>query len=146
MADSREQNFANHAKFVPAYHYVLSLVVVVNLIWAIWQLIGDPGIGTAVGQLLAVGIGIVMWYLRMWPLTVQDRLIRLEETLRLREVLPEDLRPRIGELRRGQFVALRFAPDEELPDLVRRILDGELKGGTQIKKAIRNWKADHLRV
>lgn len=146
MADKAPQTFANHAKIVPAYHFVLSLVVMVNLLWALWQLIGDPGIGTAVGLLLALGLGIMMWFLRLWPLSVQDRLIRLEETLRMREVLPEELRPRIGELRRGQFVALRFAPDEELPGLVQRVLDGELKSGKEIKGAIQNWKADHFRV
>ena len=146
MADKTPQTYANHAKFVPAYHGVLTLAVVANLGWSAWQLIGDPGIGTVVNLLLAIGLGIIMWFLRLWPLSVQDRLIRLEETLRMREVLPEELRSRIHEIRRGQFVALRFAPDEELPGLVQRVLDGELKSGKEIKQAIQTWKADHFRV
>lgn len=146
MADRTPQTFENHPKIVPAYHYLLSLILVVNLLWSIWGLIRVPGIDSAVSLLLAVGLVIVMWYLRIWPLTVQDRVIRLEETLRMRELLPADLRSRIGELRRGHFVALRFAPDDELPGLVQKILGGELTTGKEIKRAIKTWKPDHFRV
>ena len=146
MPNQEQQSFGNHAKIVPAYHYLLSLVVVVNLLWALWQLIRQPSLDAGVGLLLAFGLMIVVWYLRIWPLTVQDRLIRLEETLRMHQVLPEPLRGRIGELRRGQMVALRFAPDDELPELVEQVLTGELTSGKEIKQAIRNWKADHFRV
>ena len=146
MAEKKPQTFENHPKIVPAYHFVLTAILVINLLWSLWRVIQDPGIGTVVTLLLAVGLVIVMWFLRIWPLTVQDRLIRLEETLRMQVVLPETLRGRIGELRRGQFVALRFAPDEELPELVQRVLDGELESGKEIKKAIRTWRPDYFRV
>ncbi|MCG8460933.1 MAG: DUF6526 family protein [Holophagales bacterium] len=147
MSEKKPQGLENHPKIVPAYHYLLSLVVVVNLLWSLWRVVREPAsIDNYVGLLVAVGLAVIMWFLRIWPLTVQDRLIRLEETLRMREVLPEELRGRIGEIRRHQFVALRFAPDEELPELVKRVLDGELRTGKEIKKAIRSWKADYFRV
>lgn len=93
---------------------------------------------------LALGIGIV--YARFMPLRAQDRVIRLEERTRLGRLLAADLRDRIDELTTSQLIALRFAPDDELPDLVRRSLSGELKGSGDIKRAIRNWRGDYLRV
>jgi hypothetical protein len=78
--------------------------------------------------------------------TVQDRIIRLEMRLRLREVLPEAMHPRIGELSRRQLVGLRFASDRELPDLVARCLSGELNGGEAVKREIRDWQADWHRA
>jgi hypothetical protein len=80
------------------------------------------------------------------PLVAQDRLIRLEETIRLARLLPADMKGRENELTRSQYVALRFAPDNEVPELVRRIQAGELKTAGDIKRAIKNWRADHLRV
>jgi hypothetical protein len=77
---------------------------------------------------------------------VQDRVIRLEERLRLEKVLPADLQPRISELTTKQLVALRFASDEELPELVRRVLGGELTERNDIKRAVRSWRADHQRI
>jgi hypothetical protein len=79
-------------------------------------------------------------------LAVQDRVIRLEMRLRLQEVLPADLRPRITDLTRQQFVCLRFASDSELPDLVRQILSGSLKSTGDIKKAVKDWQGDYLRA
>jgi hypothetical protein len=77
---------------------------------------------------------------------VQDRVIRLEERLRMERVLPAELRPRISELTTKQLVSLRFASDEELPELVRRVLGGELAERNDIKRAVRNWRADHQRI
>jgi hypothetical protein len=94
----------------------------------------------------AIGLIIFSFTSRSMSLRAQDRVIRLEETLRLSRLLPAGDQAIIAGLRPGQLVALRFAPDEEVPDLVRRIAAGELKTGTEIKKAIATWKADHLRV
>jgi hypothetical protein len=88
---------------------------------------------------------IIVFKVRLYALKVQDRLIRLEERLRLMQVLPEPLRARIGELREGQLVALRFASDAELPGLVEKTLAGNWKNAG-IKKAIQNWRPDHFRV
>ena len=83
---------------------------------------------------------------RHFALRVQDRVIRLEMRLRLAQLLPADLRPRINELTPKQLVALRFASDEELPDLVRTVLVDRITDGRAIKKMIRNWQGDYLRA
>jgi len=93
---------------------------------------------------LALVIGIFLS--RSMPLRAQDRIIRLEERIRFERVLPADLRGRIEELTPEQFIGLRFAPDDEVPELTRRALNGELKTRSDIKRAIRNWRPDHLRV
>jgi hypothetical protein len=89
---------------------------------------------------------VLTFLVRINPLRAQDRVIRLEERLRLREVLPADLARRAGTLTGGQLVALRFAPDEELEGLVREVLEGRLRKSSEIKRAIKNWRADLLRV
>lgn len=145
MSEKTPQSFANHSKMVPGYHYVLFGILTINLLYAGWHLFQEPGLET--GRQLVVGFAAVLmaWYLRIFPLTVQDRLIRLEMQLRLQKVLPADLAARVGELQRHHFVALRFAPDAELPELVRRVLGGELTSGKEIKQAIKNWQPDYLR-
>jgi hypothetical protein len=80
------------------------------------------------------------------PLRAQDRIIRLEEKTRLERLLPADLRSRVSDLTSSQLIALRFAPDDEVPELTRRALSGDLKDQSDIKRAIKNWRADHLRV
>ncbi len=95
--------------------------------------------------LLALGLIGVWFYSRVFPLHVQDRLIRLEERLRLAEILPDDLKGRISELKESQLLGLRFAPDEEAPDLVRQIVDGNLTELKAIKQAIKNWRPDYFR-
>ena len=83
---------------------------------------------------------------RLMALTVQDRVIRLEMRIRLKEVLPADLRSRVGELTPAQLIGLRFASDAELPELVRQVLGGSLKTTKEIKKVVRNWQGDYLRA
>ncbi len=148
MAGTQAQTFATHRKFVPIYHFFASVVLLVNLVWAGWKL-GRALLSAdhaftfdlVLGLFLAATL-IVMWlYLRLFPLAVQDRLIQLEEQLRMAEVLPDDLKGRVGELKRGQCVALRFASDGELADRVREALDEGLKGEA-IKKRIKSWKPD----
>lgn len=145
-----EQSFANHSKFVPGFHFVASFILLVNLAWSIfrlfWPLPGVPVFDRLLAVAVAVALGLMLWYLRTFPLKAQDRVIRLEETLRMERLLPADLRPRIGELRPGQFVALRFASDEELPELTRAVLDGGLRDQKAIKQRIRGWRADHFRL
>jgi hypothetical protein len=83
---------------------------------------------------------------RLMALKVQDRVIRLEERLRYRELLSPDLAARASDLPVSQIIAFRFASDDELPDLIERVLSGELKTGKEIKLAVRNWRSDYLRV
>ena len=91
------------------------------------------------------GMIVIGLFARVFPLGVQDRVIRLEERMRFAEILPDDLKGRIGELKESQLIGLRFASDEEAPDLVRRILDGELTELEEIKKAIKTWRPDYFR-
>ena len=142
MAEKKPQTYANHAKIVPTYHIMALGILVINLGWSIWKLIKDPSIDAAVGLLVAVALIAMLLHLRLFPLTAQDRVIRLEMRLRLEEVLPEDLQARIADLTPRQLVALRFASDAELPDLVREVLDGKLDSGAAIKKRIRDWQPD----
>jgi hypothetical protein len=143
-----EQSFATHRKFVPGYHYVAFGILVINLIWSLFRLVRPlaPLFDSLLNVAVAVALLLLAWYLRVFPLKAQDRVIRLEETLRLERLLPPDLRPRIGTLRPGQLIALRFASDEELPELTRTVLDRGTMTPDEIKKMIRSWRADHLRM
>ena len=145
-----EQNYANHAKFVPLFHFVAVGILTINLIWSLvrlfWALPGTTFFDRLLNVAVAVALGLLAWYARIFPLKAQDRIIRLEETLRLERLLPADLKPRIGDLRPGQLIALRFASDEELPDLTRAVLAGEATKPDEIKKRVRNWRADHFRM
>jgi hypothetical protein len=150
MASETAQSFSTHRKFVPLYHFVTGPVLVLNLIWALFRLYrGLPGV-PVFDRLLAVLVAVALigiyLFARFFALKVQDRVIRLEERLRLERLLPADLRPRAAELSPGQLVALRFAHDDELPDLTRRVLDQRITGRDEIKKLIQRWRADHLRA
>jgi len=146
MAETKPQSYANHRRLVPMYHIVLFLILVANLVWSAWHIYKQPGTASAMGLLVAIGLVILFLYARVFALAAQDRLIRLEERLRLAEILPEDLKGRIGEIKEGQLIGLRFASDAEVPDLVRRILDGTLTGREDIKKAVKTWRPDTFRV
>ncbi len=154
MSEKMPQNYANHAKVVPLFHFVTFGIFAVNLIAQGWRLIAALIRGTDARSLcwlllsfgMAVALLLLSWFVRIFPLTVQNRVIRLEERLRLMQLLPEDLRGRIGEISVGQLVGLRFASDGEVVDLVRRILAGELKTNDQIKRAIKDWRADYVRA
>ncbi|MGC2605555.1 MAG: DUF6526 family protein, partial [Silvibacterium sp.] len=104
-----------------------------------------PGWLTAWGMVMAVALCTLLFLARTNPLKVQDRVIRLEERLRLTTLLPDPLRARISELSEYQLIALRFASDEEIPALVQKTLTERLKPA-EIKKAIVNWRADNCRV
>ena len=141
-----EQSFANHVRWVPAYHYFIVPVMTLNFGWSIyrWKVAGfsvDGFISIVVALALLLGFLTV----RLMALSVQDRVIRLEERLRLAELLPESTRMRIGELSEGQLIALRFASDAEVPGLVQQALVGNWDQ-KQIKSAIQNWRPDFLRV
>jgi uncharacterized protein DUF6526 len=121
-------------------------VLLINIIVAAIQLARYPSLSTGWFFLVALALGIGMAYARFMPLRAQDRLIRMEERARLERLLPADLRGRINDLTPQQLIALRFAPDEEVPDLARRALSGDFKNAGEIKRAIRNWRGDYLRV
>jgi hypothetical protein len=142
-----EQNFGNHTRIVPVYHFFAIPVMVINFVWSLFRLrtLGFSFAGIF-GVLLAAALVVLVFYARLFPLAVQDRLIRLEERLRCERLLPADLRPRIGEFSADQLVALRFACDAELPALARKVLDEKLTERKAIKKLIKNWKPDYQRA
>jgi type VI protein secretion system component VasK len=145
-----EQSFATHRKFVPGFHFVTLGILLINLIWSLFRLVRGlpwvPPFDRLLNVAVAVALLLLGWYLRTFPLKAQDRVIRLEETLRLERLLPSDLRPRIQDLRPSQLIALRFAGDDELPELTRTVLDQGITSPDEIKKMIRIWRADHLRM
>jgi hypothetical protein len=145
-----EQNYANHAKFVPGFHFVTFGILTINLIWSLfrlfWEVPGVPFFDRLLNVAVAVALALLAWYARVFPLKAQDRIIRLEETLRLERLLPADLKPRIGELHPSQLIALRFASDSELPDLTRAVLTGEVTAPGEIKQRVQGWRADHFRM
>jgi hypothetical protein len=146
MAAESPQTYANHAKFVPGYHWVTGGLVLVYVVWSIARAVSHRDWESHFDLVGALALFGVYAYVRLFPLKAQDRVIRLEEQLRLARVLPADLAARIGELRPRQLIALRFAPDDELPDLVRWVLTERVDDQKAIKQRIRQWKADHFRV
>ena len=140
------QRFDNHARYIPGYHFVLSTILLITLGWQVTMLVQRPGIPTLIGLLLAIGLILMYWYTRAFAVTVQDRVIRLEERLRMAATLPPELTPRIPEFSPRQLVALRFASDAELPALAKRVLDEKITDEKAIKQLIREWRADHLRA
>ena len=142
-----EQNFANHGKFFPPFHFFVIPVMAINFIWSTyrWTVAGfslDGFERVLLAAALLVGFGTV----RRMALTVQDRVIRLEERLRYERVLPADLKVRIGEFTVTQLIALRFASDLELPVLARKVLDDKINERKAIKQRVKTWKPDYLRA
>ncbi len=144
MAD-KPQSFAHHLRFDPPFHFFVVPVTLINLIVAIVHLVRFPGVLSAWVLVLSLAAVVAVFKIRLNALRVQDRLIRLEERLRLMTVLPEPLRSRIPELSVDQLIGLRFASDAELPGLVNRAFNEKLNR-TAIKKAVVNWRADLWRV
>lgn len=150
-----EQNFSNHTKFVPMFHFFVLPILILNLVHSVLWLfrsitnsaVGVHAIGPAIlNILLAVALLAMAFSARIMALGVQDRVIRLEERIRYERLLPSDLQPRIGEFTIAQLVSLRFASDAELPALARKVLDGKINDRKAIKQMVQNWRADYQRV
>jgi hypothetical protein len=142
----QEQSFKNHARYLPPYHFFVMPVLLINFLIAVWNIVQAPtgrSVWMAVFAAALLTFGLMA---RVMALTVQDRVIRLEERMRMREVLPAELHRHIDALTRPQLVALRFASDAELADLVREVVDGKLESQKDIKMRVRSWRADWLRA
>lgn len=142
----RDQGYASHRRWHPFTHFFIFPVFFVNFLLQIYNLYIVPSLAGVWHLIVAAALFGLALIARANALRVQDRLIRLEEQLRLARLLPEDLRGRVSELSTGQLVAIRFCADEELPELTRAILAGEVKGRNNIKKRIRKWRPDFHRV
>jgi Family of unknown function (DUF6526) len=145
MAKNVPQTYANHARLDPPFHFFLAPLGFAAFILSIVILVRNPSLASALWVVLAFGYFFIAFKSRAYSLKVQDRVIRLEERLRLTLLLPAELRPRIGELTESQLIALRFASDAELPGLAQRALNEGLTK-KQIKTSIEGWRADTFRV
>jgi hypothetical protein len=142
-----EQSFQSHTRWVPAFHFFVLPVLLLNAGWSIYKLIRLGFSGNAlVYSLTAVALFLLAFHARLFALSVQDRVIRLEERQRLSHLLPDDLKPRISELTVGQLVAMRFASDEELPGLARKVLNDKVADRKSVKQLVKNWRPDNLRA
>ena len=146
MAQAKPQSFENHTRIVPAYHMVAFPILAINLLWSVYRVIRNFSADTVISLLLAFALVIIFLFARLFTLTVQDRVIRLEMRLLLEKLLPADLQPRIPEFTVPQLVALRFASDGELPALARRVLIENITDRKVIKQMIQKWNPDNLRA
>jgi hypothetical protein len=142
----KTQTYRNHTRFLPPFHFFVLPVLTINVVVTVRHLIKGPSLATGWTAVVAVALFLGILLARVQALTAQDRLIRLEQQLRFARILPADLLPAVASLRARHFIGLRFASDAEVPGLIRRIQAGELDSATDIKKAIKDWQADWLRV
>ena len=145
MAELR-QNYENHTRWQAPFHFFAAPVLVTNFIVAVVLLVRDPELERGWWVVVSAALVALAAMARLNPLKAQDRVIRLEESLRYYQLLPADLAERAGSLTIGQTVALRFASDGELEGLIRDVLEGRLNKPDDIKRAIKVWRADTLRV
>ncbi|CAN5308870.1 hypothetical protein BH10ACI1_BH10ACI1_22160 [soil metagenome] len=143
---SEIQNYQNHVRWFPLFHFVITPLLLFNLLWQTVRLYQDPNWDRTENILMAIVFLSMALAARVQALKPQDRIIRLEERLRYKELLSEDLAEKATKLTIGQLVALRFASDAELPEMVQRTLIGEFKNSKEIKLAIKEWRGDYLRV
>ncbi|MGB6384738.1 MAG: DUF6526 family protein [Terriglobales bacterium] len=143
MADP--QNFSNYTRYDPLFHFFILPVFAITLILTIVHLVRRPGLHSAWLIVVVIAVIVAIFKVRMYPIKVQDRVIRLEERLRLATLLDASLRSRIPEFTESQLIALRFASDAELPALATKALNEKLSG-LEIKKAIQHWRPDNWRV
>jgi hypothetical protein len=140
------QTYKNHGRFLPAFHFFVVPVLALNTLNAIRHVWLAPNRSTVWMLIVAAALLMLGLLSRIMTLTVQDRVIRLEMRLRLQQCLPADLRSRINDLTPRQLVALRFASDSELPELVRDVLAGKLAASKEIKQRVKDWQGDWLRA
>lgn len=145
MSDT-QQSFQSHAMMVPAYHYVGTMLLIIPTVYFLFVAATSFSVANLMTALFAVGLVIIALFARLFPLGVQDRVIRLEERMRMERILPDDLRARISEVKTDHLIGLRFAPDDELTELTRRVLAGELADRKSIKQAVKSWRADNQRI
>jgi hypothetical protein len=142
-----EQSLQGHTKWVPAFHFFVQPVLLINFGFSIyWCLKSWFTISGVLSVLVAAALVVGMVMARVMAMRVQDRVIRLEERLRFERVLPADLHPRIGEFTIDQLVALRFASNAELPELARKVLDEKVNDRKAIKQMIKTWRPDFARA
>jgi hypothetical protein len=145
MAERTPQNLANHTRLDPPFHFFVLPVLAISWIISLVFAVRHPGFLHVWIVVFNTALIVAVSRTRQYALKVQDRVIRLEERLRLAMLLPDSARPQIAKLTERQLIALRFASDEEIPALVERTLSANL-ARADIKKSIKNWRPDYWRV
>ena len=145
-ASAPVQHAKSHAKFVPGFHYVTGILTISIVGIALYRLAKVHTFDSVLGALVSIVLLLQFTYIRSFPLAVQDRVIRLEERLRLRALLPADLQSHVDEFTTNQLIGMRFASDSELPALARRVLSEKISDRSVIKQMVTNWRADHQRA
>ena len=140
------QTFANHTRWQPPFHYFVLPVMLINVIWSIVVFVKAPDRNSGWWIVVSLALLVLVFFVRVNPLKAQDRLIRLEEKLRYQQILSSALCQQASALDPGQIIALRFAGDDELEELVGAVLAGKFSKNSEIKRAIKHWRADTFRV
>ena len=140
------QNYDNHQKFVPGFHAVAFGILAVNFFYSLYVAVTAFSVDSVIALLLAFGLIMVMFYARFFALGAQDRIIRLEERLRLHDLLPPEQKGTIDKLTTAQLIGLRFASDGEVVALVEAVCAEGIEDRDEIKKRVTNWRADHQRL
>ena len=145
MSKFEQQSLKNHARFDPAFHFLIFGVFLANLVFACFHLYHHPSIGAGWYLALSLLVIVPILKLRQYPLKLQDRIIRLEERLRLQALAPAEWHAQIYLLSEDQLIALRFSGDDEVVGLAKQALEEKLNR-KQIKERIRSWRADNWRI
>lgn len=140
------QNYQNHVRRTPLYYNLAGLALFANILWTGYKLVSDFSSDRVMSFVLGVALLLAAFAARTQTLTVQNRVIRLEQRLRFQRLLPSDVAQRACALPVGQIVALRFASDAELPGLLNQVLAGQLTDQKAIKQQIHEWQGDFLRA
>lgn len=145
MSDDSVQTYGNHARWLIPWHFFVLPVLISNAVVELVRFIREPTLVGAWVVVVAIALVAGLMCARWMPLRVQDRLIRLEETLRLERLMPGRALD-IERLTTGQFIGIRFASDAEVPHLLDRIMAGELEHAGDVKRAVQHWRPDHSRI
>jgi hypothetical protein len=140
------QTFSNHTRWQPPIHFFVLPVMLINVFWAVIVFVKDPNWNSGWWIIVSLALLVLVFFVRLNPLKAQDRIIRLEERLRYQQVLSPAVFQQTSTLEAGQIIALRFAGDDELEELVGAVLAGKLTKTSEIKRTIRRWRADTFRV
>jgi hypothetical protein len=146
MEKVKPQNFANHGRFVPAFHFFVVPVLLLNFFYSLYELKKSFSFHSIENVLVAIALMVLALLARIFALSVQDRVIRLEMQLRMAELLPTELQARIVEFTPEQLIGLRFASDEELPELAQRVLAEQIADRKAIKQLVKKWRPDYMRA
>lgn len=143
---AEKQSYATHTRWFPVWHFFAMPITAIAAVHMTWGAVRDPSRMHILWAIYGFAIAAAVFASRVMAVRVQDRVIRLEMRLRLKEILPPALFARFGELTIRQLVGLRFAGDGEMAGLIERVLKGELTEEKAIKQAVKDWQGDYLRA